>query len=147
MKQLLQNLRTGETEVVEVPIPTPQSGEVLVKTRGIFGIGRYRTDAGGFCREESARQGPFSTGPGTPGSRQSSTRGLADHHRRSLKPPGPAYAVRIFVCGHGCGSRKWRSGDSCFSTGSMRRGQLCSSCRICLYPKKPGHAPPRSGRL
>jgi predicted dehydrogenase/threonine dehydrogenase-like Zn-dependent dehydrogenase len=32
MKQLLQNLRTGETEVVEVPVPTPQSGEVLVKT-------------------------------------------------------------------------------------------------------------------
>jgi predicted dehydrogenase/threonine dehydrogenase-like Zn-dependent dehydrogenase len=32
MKQLLQNLRTGETEVVEVPVPTPQTGEVLVKT-------------------------------------------------------------------------------------------------------------------
>ena len=33
MKQLLQNLRSGITEVVEVPIPTPQAGEILVKTR------------------------------------------------------------------------------------------------------------------
>jgi len=32
MKQLLQNLRTGETSVVEVPIPTPQNGQVLVQT-------------------------------------------------------------------------------------------------------------------
>ncbi|MGE5220824.1 MAG: zinc-dependent alcohol dehydrogenase, partial [Omnitrophica WOR_2 bacterium] len=32
MKQLLQNLRSGETLVVEVPIPTPQPGEVLVQT-------------------------------------------------------------------------------------------------------------------
>jgi predicted dehydrogenase len=32
MKQLLQNLKTGLTEVTEVPIPTPQAGEALVQT-------------------------------------------------------------------------------------------------------------------
>jgi predicted dehydrogenase/threonine dehydrogenase-like Zn-dependent dehydrogenase len=32
MKQLLQNLRNGETIVAEVPVPTPQSGEALVCT-------------------------------------------------------------------------------------------------------------------
>jgi hypothetical protein len=32
MKQLLQNMRNGESSVVELPIPTPQSGEVLVQT-------------------------------------------------------------------------------------------------------------------
>src|SRR3972149_4543355 len=32
MKQLLQNLRTGETSVVEVPIPTPRPGTALVRT-------------------------------------------------------------------------------------------------------------------
>lgn len=32
MKQLLQNIRSGETSVIEVPIPTPQEGEVLVCT-------------------------------------------------------------------------------------------------------------------
>ena len=31
MKQILQNLRTGETIVAEVPVPTPQSGEALVR--------------------------------------------------------------------------------------------------------------------
>lgn len=32
MKQLLQNLRSGETTVAEVPIPTPQKGEILIRT-------------------------------------------------------------------------------------------------------------------
>lgn len=32
MKQLLQNLRTGETSVAEVPMPTPRPGTVLIKT-------------------------------------------------------------------------------------------------------------------
>lgn len=32
MKQLLQNMRTGDTLVVDVPVPTPQPGEVLVQT-------------------------------------------------------------------------------------------------------------------
>ncbi len=32
MKQLLQNLRTGETSVNEVPIPTPKPGTALVRT-------------------------------------------------------------------------------------------------------------------
>lgn len=32
MKQVLQNLRNGETLVVDVPIPSPQPGEVLVRT-------------------------------------------------------------------------------------------------------------------
>lgn len=32
MKQLLQNLRNGETIVVDVPIPRPQKGEALVRT-------------------------------------------------------------------------------------------------------------------
>jgi predicted dehydrogenase/threonine dehydrogenase-like Zn-dependent dehydrogenase len=44
MKQLLQNLRTGETEVVEVPIPTPQRGEILVKTgASLVSAGTERT--------------------------------------------------------------------------------------------------------
>ncbi|MFO7624455.1 MAG: bi-domain-containing oxidoreductase [Anaerolineales bacterium] len=44
MKQLLQNLRTGETEVVDVPIPAPQRGEVLIKTEAsLVSAGTERT--------------------------------------------------------------------------------------------------------
>jgi len=32
MKQLLQNLRTGETSIAEVPIPTPKPGTALIRT-------------------------------------------------------------------------------------------------------------------
>lgn len=44
MKQLLQNLRTGETTVVEVPIPTPGSGAALVRTAAsLISAGTERT--------------------------------------------------------------------------------------------------------
>jgi predicted dehydrogenase/threonine dehydrogenase-like Zn-dependent dehydrogenase len=44
MKQLLQNMRTGETKVVDVPIPTPQRGEILVKTAAsLVSAGTERT--------------------------------------------------------------------------------------------------------
>ena len=32
MKQILQNMHSGETVVAEVPVPTPQTGEALVRT-------------------------------------------------------------------------------------------------------------------
>lgn len=32
MKQIVQNLRSGETVVAEVPVPTPQKGQVLIRT-------------------------------------------------------------------------------------------------------------------
>ncbi len=32
MKQILQNLKNGETLVIDTPIPTPQKGEALVRT-------------------------------------------------------------------------------------------------------------------
>ncbi len=44
MKQLLQNLRSGETTVTEVPIPAPQPGEVLVCTAAsLISAGTERT--------------------------------------------------------------------------------------------------------
>lgn len=44
MKQLLQNLKTGETGVVEVPVPSPQVGEVLVCTAAsLVSAGTERT--------------------------------------------------------------------------------------------------------
>lgn len=44
MKQLLQNLRSGETIVADVPIPVPQYGEVLVKTAAsLVSAGTERT--------------------------------------------------------------------------------------------------------
>ena len=32
LKQLLQNLRDGKTEIVEVPVPSPKPGMALVQT-------------------------------------------------------------------------------------------------------------------
>ena len=44
MKQLLQNLRTGETSVVELPIPKPRPGAALVRTcASLVSAGTERT--------------------------------------------------------------------------------------------------------
>lgn len=44
MKQLLQNLRSGELTVADVPIPSPQSGEVLIRTvASLVSAGTERT--------------------------------------------------------------------------------------------------------
>jgi predicted dehydrogenase/threonine dehydrogenase-like Zn-dependent dehydrogenase len=44
MKQLIQNLRSGETTVAEVPIPAPQAGEALVCTAvSLVSAGTERT--------------------------------------------------------------------------------------------------------
>ena len=33
MKQILQNLKTGETKLAEVPCPSPKRGQLLIRTR------------------------------------------------------------------------------------------------------------------
>ena len=43
MKQILQNLSTGETEVAEVPCPTAKRGQVLIcSTRTLVSVGTER---------------------------------------------------------------------------------------------------------
>lgn len=61
MKQILQNLKTGETEFVEVPCPRPKSGHLLVRTAVslIFaGTERMLVEFGKAGFVEKARQQP-----------------------------------------------------------------------------------------
>jgi predicted dehydrogenase len=79
MKQLLQNLRTGQTTVSEVPIPTPQHGEVLIRTaaslvsagtermlvefaeKSLLGKARSRPDLVRQVLDKARREGLFTT--------------------------------------------------------------------------------------
>ena len=61
MKQLLQNLRNGATEVADVPCPAPGRGQVLVRTRRTLvsaGTERMLVDFGRAGWIEKARQQP-----------------------------------------------------------------------------------------
>ena len=82
MKQLLQNLRTGETEVVEVPVPTPGGrGAALVRTSAsLVSAGTERTLVE-FAGKSSGGQGPITSGPGAPGGRQGPPGGRANDRR------------------------------------------------------------------
>lgn len=79
MKQLLQNLRSGETIVADVPIPTPQAGEVLVRSaaslvsagtermlvefaeKSLLGKVRSRPDLARQVIDKARREGALST--------------------------------------------------------------------------------------
>ena len=79
MKQLLQNLRTGETLVAEVPMPTPQAGEALVRTaaslvsagtermlvefaeKSLLGKARSRPDLARQVLDKARREGVLTT--------------------------------------------------------------------------------------
>ena len=61
MKQILQNLGTGATEVVEVPSPGPRPGHVLLRTtRTLISTGTERmlVEFGKASPLEKARQQP-----------------------------------------------------------------------------------------
>jgi predicted dehydrogenase/threonine dehydrogenase-like Zn-dependent dehydrogenase len=79
MKQLLQNLRTGETEVVEVPAPQPKPGTALVRTaaslvsagtermlvdfasKSLLGKARSRPDLARQVVDKARREGVLTT--------------------------------------------------------------------------------------
>jgi len=61
MKQILQNLRTGATEVADVPCPAPQRGQLLIRTRRSLvsaGTERMLVDFGKAGWLDKARQQP-----------------------------------------------------------------------------------------
>jgi len=61
MRQILQNLRTGDTELAEVPCPSPGAGHVLIRTsRTLISAGTERmlVDFGRAGWIEKARQQP-----------------------------------------------------------------------------------------
>jgi predicted dehydrogenase len=61
MRQVLQSLRTGKTEVAEVPCPRPGPGQLLIRTRATVisaGTERMLVDFGNAGWIEKARQQP-----------------------------------------------------------------------------------------
>lgn len=61
MKQILQNLKTGQTELAEVPCPAPKRGQVLIRTRQTLvsaGTERMLVEFGKGNLIEKARQQP-----------------------------------------------------------------------------------------
>jgi predicted dehydrogenase/threonine dehydrogenase-like Zn-dependent dehydrogenase len=79
MKQVLQNLRTGETIVAEVPVPTPQAGQALVRNaaslvsagtermlvefaeKSLLGKARSRPDLARQVLDKARREGLLTT--------------------------------------------------------------------------------------
>ncbi len=115
MKQLLQNLRSGETAVVDVPLPTPQPGEVLVHTavslvsagterslvsfaeKSLVGKARSRPDLVRQVLDKARREGALTT--------------LEAAFNRLDQPMPLGYSSAGIVVGLGAGVQKVRIGE------------------------------------
>jgi predicted dehydrogenase/threonine dehydrogenase-like Zn-dependent dehydrogenase len=115
MKQLLQNLRSGETVVADVPIPNPQTGEVLVRTafslvsagtertlvsfaeKSLVGKARSRPDLVRQVLDKARREGALTT--------------LEAAFNRLDQPMPLGYSSAGTVVGLGAGVQKVRIGE------------------------------------
>ncbi len=144
MKQVLQNLRNGETLVVDVPIPSPQPGEVLVRTaaslvsagtermvvsfaeKSLLGKARARPDLVRQVLEKGQREGWLTTLEAVLG--------------RLDQPLALGYSSAGVVVGLGEGVQKVRPR----STGGLRRWGLRGARRVRLRARE-SHRPPAAG--
>ena len=144
MKQLLQNLRSGEAVVAEVPAPTPQPGEALVRQRprwfppapsawwsslpgkSLVGKARSRPDLVRQVLDKARREGLLTT--------------LEAAINRLDQPMALGYSSAGTVMALGEGSR-----SSHRAAGGLRRGRLCGSRRVRGRAEQPARAP--AGRV
>ena len=61
MKQIIQDLKQGNTILEEVPAPQVKSGQVLIKTSRTLGFFGNRTNAGGIRESKFYCQSPAAT--------------------------------------------------------------------------------------
>jgi threonine dehydrogenase-like Zn-dependent dehydrogenase len=68
MKQLIQNLKSGETYLEDVPVPSPGPGQVLIRTTNtLVSLGTERMLVE-FGRANLLQKGQAAAGQGPPGS-------------------------------------------------------------------------------
>jgi hypothetical protein len=76
MKQILQSLKTGCTEVAEVPRPAVKRGQLFDTVIAHAGICRHRAHAGGVWQGQLDRQSTPAARQGAHGARQIKTDGF-----------------------------------------------------------------------
>jgi polar amino acid transport system substrate-binding protein len=139
MKQLLQNLRTGEATVAEVPVPAVQLGRVLVRTAASLisaGTERALTELGQKSLLGKARERPELIGKvwekvKTEGARQA-LEGVRDKLDQS-HAVGYSAAGIVLECGHDV--TDFRPGDrvACAGTGYASHAEVISVPRnLCV---------------
>jgi len=121
VKQLLQNLKSGETSVVDVPCPAPRSGHLLIRTiRSLVSAGTERmlVDFGKAGWIEKARQQPDKVRMVIDKIRSDGLAPTLDAVRNKLDQPLPLGYCNIgVVVGVGPGVAGFEVGDRVASNG------------------------------
>ena len=133
MKQILQNLKNGETLVIDTPIPTPQKGEALVLTaaslvsagtermvvefagKSLVGKARSRPDLVRQVLDKTRREGLLTT--------------LDAAFGRLDQPMALGYSSAGTIVALGEGLTRFSRRTAC----SLRWRRLCGPCRIRLH--------------
>jgi len=121
MKQLLQNLKSGKTWLEELPVPYPQPGEVLIKTRySLVSLGTEKmlVEFGKAGWLEKARQQPDKVKMVLNKAKTEGLRTTIETVRNKLDQPIPlGYCNVGEVIGLGEGVSEFKIGDHVVSNG------------------------------
>ena len=132
MKQLLQDARTGELQVAEVPAPQLLPGCVLVRVAAsLVSAGTERASA------EFASKNLLAKAKARPDlvrdvMAKMRRDGLARDRADCAFPPGPAPIGWLQQRRSGGGGWRWRRRHQCRRPRRLRRRGICSACRVCL---------------
>ncbi|MFM2289027.1 MAG: hypothetical protein RL684_2170, partial [Pseudomonadota bacterium] len=134
MKQILQNLRTGATEVAEVPVPAPKRGHLLISTSHTLisaGTERMLVDFGKAGWIDKARQQPDKVRMVLDKIRTDGLAPTLEAVFNKLDQPLPlGYCNVGTVAGVGSGINGFESGDRVVSNGKHAEA-VCVPINLC----------------
>ncbi len=130
MKQVIQDMRTGRTRVVEVPVPSASAGQVLIRTRASLissGTERMVVDFAGRSLVGKARLRPDLVRQVIDKTRRDGLRSaVRTAAARTQRADGPGLLIR----GNGRRSRRGGRGFPPARPGRLCRGRTCDPCGI-----------------
>ena len=132
MKQLLQDARTGELKVAEVPAPQLLPGLRAGANRGVAGVGGHGARLRRICPQESAGESEGSSRSRARCDGQDAARWLGFHHANRAFAPGSAAIGRLQQRRSGGCSWRWRLRHQRWRPRCLRRRGICGPRRVCL---------------
>ncbi len=135
MKQLLQDARTSDLTVAEVPVPAIAAGLCAGANRGVTRFRGHRARLGRVRAQKSFRQGKSPSRSRPRRRRQNSARRLRGHARHRAFASRSAATDRLQQF-RNCDCRwRWRLGYRRGRSRGLRRRWLRGSWRICLHSR------------
>lgn len=138
MQQIIQNLKTGETELLNIPVPTCAAGQLLIAARRTLisaGTERMLVEFGQGNLIAKARSQPDKVRQVLDKIRTDGLLPTLETVFARLDQPLPlGYCNAGVVLEVGQGVTGFNAGDRVVSNAPPRRGRSCAAEPLCPYP-------------